>query len=221
VRKKLQRFQDNARCKYIVEPGKANYQTIQGQWHTQYFHNQHAIVLELGCGRGEYTVGLAQHFPNKNFIGIDVKGARLWVGSRLATAHQLTNVAFLRAHIAQLDQFFVPGEVAELYLPFPDPHPRDSDAKRRLTSPRFLAVYRSLLQPGGTVHLKTDNEALFGYTLTVLQSQSDVHDLVYTTDLYQSAWLAAHHGIQTRYEQTYLSQGVKIKYLRFALGRPT
>lgn len=105
MRKKLQRFHDNARCKYIIEPGKASYQTIQGQWRARYFHNQHAIVLELGCGRGEYTVGLAQHFPKRNFIGIDIKGARMWVGSRLVLAHQLANVAFLRTHIAHLDHF--------------------------------------------------------------------------------------------------------------------
>lgn len=221
MRKKLQRFQDNARCTYVIEPGKASYQTIQGQWRARYFHNHHAIVLELGCGRGEYAVGLAQHFTNKNFIGIDIKGARLWVGSRLAVMHRLTNVAFLRTHIAQLDQFFSPGEVAELYLPFPDPHPRGSDEKRRLTSPRFLALYRRILQPGGTIHLKTDNDALFFYTLAMQQAQSDVHDLVYTTDLYQSAWLAAHQGIQTKYEQTYLNHGAKIKYLRFSLGSPT
>lgn len=220
MRKKLQRFQDNAQRTHVIEPGKPHYQTIQGQWQACYFHNQHAIVLELGCGQGEYTVGLAQHFPDRNFIGVDIKGARLWVGGTLAITYKLTNVAFLRTHIAQLDQFFAPGEVAELYLPFPDPRPRGSDEKRRLTSPRFLALYRKILQPGGIIHLKTDNEALFAYTLAVLKDQGDVHDLAYTADLYQSAWLVAQHGIQTKYEQLYLNQGAKIKYLQFALGRP-
>ena len=216
MRKKLQRFQDNAHHANVIEPGKAIYQDLKGQWQARYFYNQHDIVLELGCGRGEYTVGLAQRFPNRNFIGVDIKGARLWVGSTYALTHELANVAFLRAQVAQLDQFFARDEVAELYIPFPDPRPSGSDEKRRLTSPRFLALYRSILRLGGIVHLKTDNDALFAYTLETLQTQQDVYKLAYTEDLYQSAWLAVHHGVQTKYERRFLEQGSKIKYLRFA-----
>ena len=219
MRNKLQRFQDNAQRTNVLEPGKALYYNIKGQWQARYFYNQHDIILELGCGQGEYTIGLAQLFPRKNFVGVDIKGARLWAGSTYAHNHQLANVAFLRTHIAQLGLFFAPGEVAGLYIPFPDPRPRGRDEKRRLTSPRFLALYRSLLRPGGMVHLKTDNNLLFAYTLGVLQAQEDVYNLAYTEDLYQSAWLEAHHGIQTKYEQVYLAQGVKIKYLRFAFGK--
>ena len=217
MRKKLQRFAANAQRPNVLEPGKPLYEHIQGQWRAAYFHNAHDLVVELGCGKGAYTLGLAQQFPAKNFVGVDIKGARLWVGSTAALTHALHNVAFLRTKIEQLAQFFAPGEVNELYIPFPDPRPRDRDAKRRLTSPRLLALYRQLLQPGGWVHLKTDDDALFAYTLEVLSTQA-IADLVYTEDLYPSKWLPAHHGIQTAYEQQFLAQGATIKYLRFAFA---
>ena len=217
MRNKLQRFADNTRRHNIIEPGKATYTQLKGQWRTAYFSNSHDLVVELGCGKGAYTVGLAQCFTNKNFVGVDIKGARLWVGSSYAMAHQLHRVAFLRTKIEQLDQCFAPREISELYIPFPDPRPRDRDEKRRLTSPRFLALYRRLLQPGGFIHFKTDNDALFAYTLAVLCAQP-IKDLVYTENLYQSEWLPAHYGIQTDYERHFLSQGITIKYLRFAFA---
>lgn len=217
MRKKLQRFADNAQRKNIIELGKASCTDLKGQWRTAYFDNQRDLVVELGCGKGAYTLGLAQQFPNKNFVGVDIKGARLWVGSSHALAHRLHQVAFLRTKIEQLDQWFAPGEVSEFYIPFPDPRPRGRDEKRRLTSPRFLTLYRRLLQPEGFVHLKTDDAAFFSYTLAVLRAQS-VNSLVHTEDLYQSEWLAAHHGIQTAYEQQFLAQGATIKYLRFSFG---
>lgn len=215
MRKKLRRFADITQRPNVLEPGKTLYHQIKGQWQSNYFHNTNDIVLELGCGRGAYTLGLAQQHDDKNFVGVDIKGARLWAGSTDALTHQLQHVAFLRTKIEQLASFFAPGEVSELYIPFPDPRPRDRDAKRRLTSPRFLALYQTLLQPGGVVHLKTDDDALFAYTLATLRTQS-VKDLVYTEDLYQSVWLAAHQGIQTAYEQKFLAQGATIKYLRFS-----
>jgi tRNA (guanine-N7-)-methyltransferase len=218
MRRKVQRFADNAHRHNIIEPGKPIYECVKGQWHQQYFHNEHELVVELACGKGAYTVGLAQQFPHKNLVGVDIKGARLWAGSTYAITHQLNNVAFLRAKIEHLDQFFAPGEISTLYIPFPDPQPRGRDEKRRLTSPRFLALYRQLLQPGGQVHLKTDNDALFMYTLMVLRTAQGIQGLVYTEDLYQSELLAAHHGIQTAYEQQFLAQGAKIKYLRFAFA---
>lgn len=217
MRKKLKRFADNARRHNIIEPGKGAYTQLQGRWRSDYFNNTQDLVVEVGCGKGAYTLGLARRFPYKNFIGVDVKGARLWVGSSHALNEQLDRVAFLRTKAEQLDQFFAPGEINELYIPFPDPRPRGRDEKRRLTSPRFLALYHRLLQPGGWVHLKTDSASLFGYTLEVLRKQPISH-LVYTEDLYQSAWLSVHHGIQTDYEQQFLAQGSTIKYLRFAFG---
>lgn len=217
MRKKLKRFAENTLRDNVLEPGKPLYEHIRGQWHAQYFRNTHTLAVELACGRGDYTIGLAQQFLHKNFVGVDVKGARLWAGSTQALMQGLHNVAFLRTRIEQLDSFFAPAEISTLYIPFPDPRPRDRDAKRRLTSPRFLALYRTLLQPGGLIHFKTDNDALFAYTLKVLQQEA-IQDLVYTQDLYQSDLLDAHHGIRTAYEQRFLAQGAKIKYLRFAFA---
>jgi tRNA (guanine-N7-)-methyltransferase len=215
MRKKLLRFQDNAQAANLIQPGKASYQTLQGQWAPGYFSNEQDIVLELGCGQGEYTVGLAEKFPNRNFIGVDIKGARLWLGSMYAHTHGLVNVAFLRTDITQIDNFFAPGEVAEIYLPFPDPHPRNSDAKKRLTSPRFLNLYKKILRPGGKVHLKTDNDQLFAYTLDLLGTQPYISDLVYSADFHHDGALQGQNLILTKYEKKYLHQGIKIKYLCF------
>ncbi|MCU0318110.1 MAG: tRNA (guanosine(46)-N7)-methyltransferase TrmB [Amoebophilaceae bacterium] len=215
MRKKLQRFADNAKRRNVIELSKASHTHLQGRWRADYFNNKNDLVVELGCGKGAYTLGLAQQFPYKNFVGVDIKGARLWVGSSYALAHGLCQVAFLRTKIEQLDQCFAPGEISELHIPFPDPRPRDRDEKHRLTSPRFLALYRQLIQPGGYVHLKTDDTGLFAYTLEVLRVQP-ISSLVYTEDLYQSEWLAAHYGIQTDYERKFLAQGAAIKYLRFS-----
>jgi len=218
MRKKLQRFADNAARANIIEPGKSLYETVKGRWRTAYFHNSGELVLELGCGKAAYTLGLSQQFPAKNFVGVDIKGARLWAGSTVALTQDLHQAAFLRTKIEHLDRFFAPREVDEIYIPFPDPRPRDRDIKRRLTSPRMLAIYRELLKPGGWIHLKTDNEALFQYTLEILATES-ITDLVHTSDLYQSEWLDTHYGIQTDYEKQFLAQGVTIKYLRFALEK--
>ncbi len=149
MRKKLKRFEDNALRDNVLEPGKELYDRLRGRWHAAYFPHQGPITLELGCGRAAYTLGLAQQFPDQNFVGIDIKGARLWAGSTEALQRRLQNVAFLRTQIEHLDQFFAPEEVSQIYITFPDPRPRDRDVKRRLTSPRFLALYRQLLQPGG------------------------------------------------------------------------
>ena len=219
MRRKLKRFQDNAQRDNVIEPGKDNYQQIKGCWQARYFHNDHDIVLELGCGNGEYTVNLARLFPLKSCIGVDLKGARLWKGSTVAIDQELTNVAFLRTPIEQLDRFFETGEVTEIYIPFPDPRSRQRDANKRLISPLFLNLYRQILKPGGIVHLKTDDTPLFLYALEVLNQQSDVYELAYTDDLYQSHWLEAHHGIQTKYEAKFIREGRTIKYVRFRLGR--
>lgn len=216
MRRKLKRFQDNTERDNVIEPGKEIYQSIKGYWQARYFRNDHPIILELGCGNGEYTVNLALLFPANNYIGVDLKGARLWKGSTAAINQKLANVAFLRASIEQLDSFLAEGEVAEIYIPFPDPRPRQRDINKRLTSPFFLSIYRRILQPGGLVHLKTDDMALFTYTLEVLQQQPDIHDIAYTYDLYQSPWLESHHGIQTKYEAKFIEQGSTIKYLKFA-----
>jgi tRNA (guanine-N7-)-methyltransferase len=199
----------------VIEPTKPLYQTIRGLWCTEYFKNTNPITLELACGRGEYTIGLARLFPDKNFIGVDIKGERIWKGSTLALEEKLNNAAFLRTHILLIENFFQPAEVSEVWLTFPDPRPRKRDIKRRLTSPRFLDLYKRLLQPGGFVRLKTDNTQLFEYTLEELHLRTDILELAYTADVYHSELEKECFDIKTRYEQEFSQKGEKIKYLRF------
>lgn len=212
---KLERFRQNEESKNVIQPGKPVFEQIKGNWHTLYFQNQNPVTVELGCGRGEYSVGLARLFPDRNFIGVDIKGARIWKGSKIAEEENLENVAFLRVNILEIANFFAVGEVDELWVTFPDPRPRKGDAKRRLTNPRFLDLYKMIVKQGGKFHLKTDNQFLFDYSLEVLQQREDIDELVYTHDLYQSDLLPLHHGLQTRFEQRFKEEGKSIKYLQF------
>lgn len=214
-RSKLLRFRDNAERANVLEPGKAIYSEIKGQWREKQFKNDNPLVLELACGYGEYSTGLAGVFPEKNFIGVDIKGSRLWKGSGIAIEENLTNVAFLRTRIHALDDFFCADEVNEIWIVFPDPRPRKSDEKRRLTHSRFLDLYKRLVRGGGYIRLKTDNDELFQYTLEVLESRNDVTDLVFTDDLYHSPLREEHFGIRTRYERMFEAEGKTIKYLKF------
>lgn len=216
---KLKRFAENAERTDIVEPGKANYEQLRGRWHEEFFQNNHPITLEVGCGKGEYTVGLAARYPARNFLGLDIKGERIWRGSKRAEALGLRNVGFVRTRALDLLQHFAPGELAEIWITFPDPRPRDRDIKRRLTSPRFLNLYQGLLRPGGLVHLKTDNEGLFDYTLEVLQERPGRTVLAHTKDLYATPELLPHaEDIETNFESKYRAQGVPIKYVQFQLS---
>jgi len=215
ARNKLQRFADNQESFNVLEPGKPEYEKIRGQWRHQYFKNTNPLVVELACGYGEYTTGLAREFPHKNFIGVDIKGARIWKGSKMAQQEKLYNVAFLRTQIQMIDRFFEPEEIDEMWLTFPDPRPRESDIRRRLTHPNRLEEYKKILAAEGVFHLKTDSQIFFDYTLEVLQSREDAVDLQFTRDLYQSEFKDDHHGITTRYEKKFLTEGKKIKYLRF------
>ncbi len=214
ARNKKERFAQLSSRSHLVEEGKELYTTIKGNWNEKMFLRQAPLVVELACGRGEYTVGLAQIYKEKNFVGVDIKGDRIWKGSTLACELGLTNVAFLRTYIQNISDFFAPGEIDEIWIVHPDPRPRKRDIKRRLTHPRFLNMYRQLLKPAGWVRLKTDSEMLFDYTLETLQSYN-VQDLVFTRDLDQSELLAEHHGITTRYENLFKQAGAKIHYLRF------
>lgn len=214
ARKKLIRFAQNQQSWNVIEAGKPFYESCKGKWNSDFFKNSNPIVLELGCGRGEYTVGMAKIFPNKNFIGVDIKGARLWKGSQEALQAGLQNVGFLRTYIQNLENFFAPQEVAEIWLIHPDPRPKEADARRRLTHPRFLQMYRNLLKQEGWVHLKTDSTTLFEYTLEVLKEQK-IKNLHYTYDLYASTYAAEHFGIKTKYEILFEQEGEKIKYLKF------
>lgn len=214
-RKKLVRFKENEENPNVIQDGKAIFESIKGNWNEVQFKNSNPIVVELACGRGEFTVGLGRVFRDQNFIGVDIKGSRIWKGSSTATAEGIDNVAFLRTQIELLDKFFAEGEISELWITFPDPFPRDGDEKRRLTSPRFLEMYKPLLKKGGTVHFKTDNTGLFDYSLELFQSREDMSLLGFTHDFYVSEWKDDHLGIQTRYEKMFSEKGEKIKYLKF------
>ena len=214
-RKKLERFKQNEINRNVVQQGKDIFDHIKGAWNKEQFQNDHPLTVELACGRGEFTVGLARQYPERNFVGVDIKGSRIWKGSTIAIAEGLENVAFLRSQIEVLDKFFDQAEIDELWITFPDPRPREGDEKKRLTSPKFLDMYKPLIRQGGVVHLKTDNTGLFDYTLEVLQSRDDLEVLVSTHDFYNSPYRDEHFGIQTRYEKMFSEQGEKIKYLRF------
>jgi tRNA (guanine-N7-)-methyltransferase len=214
ARRKLEKFRQITERTNVIEPGRTGDEALKGKWQEEVFGNDHPIVVELGCGRGEYTVGLASVYTNKNFIGIDVKGDRIWMGSGIALENGMKNVAFVRMQIQWLENIFAPGEINEIWITFPDPRPRDRHEKHRLTHPRFMESYRRLLAPEGIVHLKTDSDSLFDYTLEVLESLP-IRDLRFTRDLYQSDMNDLHHGIKTRYEAMFYEKGFSIKYLQF------
>jgi tRNA (guanine-N7-)-methyltransferase len=215
VRKKLERFSDNALRRNIVEKGKPIFDKIRSNWNQLLFENENEIVVEFGCGKGEYTVGLGEKFPNKNFIGVDIKGARIWVGSSYAINNNLNNVAFLRTNIVALEEYFGENEVSEIWVTFPDPRPKDKDEKRRLTSPRFMEMYKKILKANGWLKFKTDNTPLFDYTLSLFQEKLEVRNLEYTYDLYESPHMNEHFGVKTKYEKLFFEKGESIKYLKF------
>lgn len=214
-RQKQKRFEELKERDNVLEDYKALYTQLKGNWNKLYFKNYHPITVEMGCGRGEYTTGLARVYPNRNFVGVDVKGDRLWVGSTQAIEENLANVAFLRAQIQSIESFFAPNEVETIWITFPDPFRRDGDAKRRLTSPRYLEYYKSLLTENGQVFFKTDNTPLFDYTLEILGERNDIVDLEYTRNLYHSEYMNDHYGIKTKFEEKFYNLGEDIKYVKF------
>jgi len=193
---------------------------LAGRWGERVFGNSGPIVLELGCGKGEYTVELAQLYPDRNFIGVDIKGARMYTGAKQALEQGLTNAAFLRTNIEIIDRFFAPDEVAEVWLTFSDPQMKNP--RKRLTSTYFLERYRRFLRDGGTVHLKTDSNFLFTYTTHVV-SENALPLLFRTEDLYHTEGLDDQTqrilAIQTHYERQWMARGISIKYMKFALPR--
>ncbi len=215
---KLERFRIVAGRDNVLEAGKELYFAIRGKWNKIYFKNLNPITIELACGRGEYTVGMGSIFPDRNFVGVDMKGDRIWKGSGWAIERNLANVGFLRAQILTLENFFSPGEADEIWLTFPDPRPKKRDVKRRLTDTRFLDIYKRVLRPGGLFRLKTDNTALFDFTLEKLRERTDIEQLHYTYNVYDSIYSNEVLNIKTRYEEMFASQGEKIKYLSFSFS---
>jgi tRNA (guanine-N7-)-methyltransferase len=193
---------------------------MKGKWREQYFHNNNPIVLELGCGKGEYTVGLAKQYPDINFIGVDIKGARMWTGATQALEEGLYNAAFLRTNIEIIDRFFAEDEVQEIWLTFSDPQMKNP--RKRLTSTYFMERYRRFLVTGGIIHLKTDSNFLFTYT-SYMVNHNRLPVLEQTTDLYHTADLSPLTRrlltIQTYYEAMWIARGLSIKYLKWQLPR--
>ena len=190
---------------------------LKGKWNELHFQNDHPITLELACGRGEYTLQLARKYPDRNFIGVDIKGARIWKGARIALEEGLDNVAFLRTRIEQIAYFFAPCEVQEIWITFPDPFPRKSKANRRLPGPRFLKEYQKVLAPGGLVHLKTDDPGLYAFTLATLPECPAFELLYHDDDIYSRPLPIPELDFKTYYEKMHLRDGKKIKYVRMRL----
>lgn len=215
---KLKRFRENETFSCLIQPRTEEVlrcdHPIKGNWGRDMFHNQNPIVLELGCGKGEYTISLAERFPERNFIGIDIKGARLWKGAKYATENAMPNVAFLRTRIEFIESLFAPGEVSEIWITFADP--QEKKARKRLTSPGFLNRYARFLAPGGVVHLKTDSRLLHFYT-EELCKQNSMTILASDDDIYGHGVADEILSIKTFYESSFLAKGIPITYLAFRL----
>ena len=216
---KLKRFIENESFDNVIQPSrddliKFNF-VFRGKWKKKVFKNSNPIVLELGCGKGEYTVNLAKLNPNKNYVGIDIKGARFWRGAKTATEEKLENVIFLRTQIELLDFIFEKNEIDEIWLTFPDPQIKFQRRKHRLTNTKFLSIYKNILNDSGIIHLKTDSEFLHGYTLGKLEEMS-INPIVSNHDIYKNSNAPVEAiQIQTHYEKIYLNEGKKITYLNF------
>ena len=218
---KLRRFRENETFPNVIQPGRE--QVVEGKfqykgrWH-EYFGNSHPIVLELGCGKGEYTVGLAKKFPDRNYIGVDIKGARFWRGAKTALQEDLQQVAFLRTQIELIDLLFVENEVSEIWITFPDPQIKYKRTKHRLINEAYLDKYRHILNKGGVLNLKTDSEFLHGYTLGLLHGLG--HEVLYANhNVYQNSGSPEEvTEIQTFYENQYLEKGKPITYIKFRLN---
>lgn len=210
---KLRKFAEIATFPNVLEldAGKV----MKGQWARQQFGNNKPIVLELACGKGEYTVNLAKRFPNRNFIGIDYKGNRIWRGAKTALEEKIPNVAFLRMQIESILDYFAKDEVAEIWITFPDPQPSKRRIRKRLTYPTFLQKYQQIICKGAPIHLKTDDDGLYQYTKEVLQKWG-IHPLAQTTDLYQSTLADEILSIKTYYERRYLAVDKNINYLKWS-----
>ena len=217
-KKKLIHFRENRSFPHLFQLRYHELQEdffLRAQWNRKFFHNSNPVILELGCGKGEYTVKLAEKYPESNFIGMDLKGARLWKGCKTVQEKGMKNVAFIRSLIDQVEKFFGENEISTIWITFPDPYPNRE--RKRLTAPVFLERYRNILIPGGIIHLKTDNYEFYSYTLDII-GKSGYRLLYSTEDLYQSGLEDDVISVQTYYEKIWLEQGKKICYLKFQLN---
>jgi len=218
---KLKRFKENENFKNVIQPTREaliqNQFDLKGNWCSKYFKNSNPIVVELGCGKGEYSINLAKKYPNKNFIGIDTKGARFWQGAKNAIIDEIPNVLFLRAQIELIEYIFSPGEISEIWITFPDPQIKFKRAKHRLTNQFFLMSYSRIIRKGGYIHLKTDSEFLHGYTLGLLEKMdAKIHYSHH--DLYSNIYSPIESTeIKTYYEDLYLKKEKAITYIKFEL----
>lgn len=213
---KFAEFNSFKNCSFLPFEKITEGHPLKGKWHAEQFKNNNPIVLELGCGRGEYTIGLAKNNPNKNFIGVDIKGNRIWTGAKHATENKMNNVAFIRTRIDFIDHCFAKDEVDEIWITFPDPQPNSTRVRKRLTNMMFLNRYFKFLKPNGLIHLKTDNTGFYEYTLEVIAEEG--FELIYSTaDLYthNPSGQKELTEIQTYYENLFSSKGEKIKYCCF------
>lgn len=218
---KLKRFNENLTFSNVIQPSReeviADNFALKGKWNQEHFKNDNPIIIELGCGKGEYTVALAQKYPDKNFIGIDIKGARFWRGAKTAVEQGLANAAFVRTQIELIEYIFDDYEVDEIWITFPDPQIKYKRTKHRLTNSEFLKRYKKILKPSGIVNLKTDSEFMHGYTLGLLHGQG--HQVVYANhNVYINEGAPeVVTSIQTFYEKQYLEQNKAITYIQFKI----
>ena len=218
---KLKRFKENETFTNVFQPTReevvGDQFPLKGKWSSDFFKNDNPIVLELGCGKGEYSVGLAERFPEKNFIGIDIKGARFWRGAKTAVESGMNNVAFVRTQIELINHIFAENEVSEIWITFPDPQIKYKRTKHRMTNAEFLDRYKKILKPSGLMHLKTDSEFMHGYTLGLLHGLG--HEVIYANhNIYKNEGAPAEvTGIQTFYESQYLEVNKPITYIKFRI----
>lgn len=219
---KLKRFKENENFTNVLQPSREEIVeksfSLKGKWAKDFFKNDQPIVLELGCGKGEYCIGLAQMFPEKNFLGIDIKGARFWRGAKTALEEDLDNVGFLRTQIELIDRIFEKNEIDEIWITFPDPQIKYKRTKHRLTNTEFLQKYKYILKEEGIVNLKTDSEFMHGYTLGLLHGEG--HEVIDANhDVYKNEYSPKEVvGIQTFYEKQYLEQNKRITYIKFKVN---
>lgn len=216
---KFAEFETFTNCFTLFFENIAKGFALKGKWHRAYFKNTNPIVLELGCGKGEYTIGLSQNNPNKNYLGVDIKGNRIWTGAKQALELQLNNVGFLRTRIDFIDHCFAENEVDEIWITFPDPQPQSTRRRARLTNPLFLNRYKTFLKKDGLVHLKTDSTSFYEYTLEVIEEQK-LPLIWHTNNLYQNCPADRQELVQikTHYEKLFTEKGEDIKYVCFKLG---